>query len=402
MNKLINELNKTPWDFSFHEKQMTKSKYFNLQHYLEWLSIDTAFDFMLIFDSVRNIGKSTGIWLWIDENIWQKSNYTKRICYWRTNIEKLKKVKESFNALFKNKYLMTDARIYKITLDEKGREIREQRLEIGAICGLNNYENYKSNWFVDYAGIFWDEYNEKYQKKIYEAFIDLFKTVKRQNRPFFFIACGNKVDGDSDLLVNLEIELPSKDYGIDLVQRIDRDTFYINISKSTFDEIEANQSDDIVHRLATKNDTTNRYLNDSGYLKPRNRMVVLYNQIKDTYNLQRTFAKRSYNVASKITELEFYEQAECIVNNKKAMVFKKVNNPNPDYAIVALDNYAYSTCYDAVAWQDSEFYTMWAANIKELLKNKQIYFCSNEAMEEMLEWIINNTQMLDWDQIDPR
>lgn len=397
-NQAINNL---AWDFTPHQNKLKETKYFDLQNYLDWLAIDTAQDFLCVFDSVRNIGKSTSIWNWIDEKIWKASNYTRKVCYWRTNVEKLKKVKESFNSLFQGKYLMTDNRIYRLFYDEKHKELTTQRQEIGAVCGLNNYENYKSNWFVNYAGIFWDEYNEKYQKKIYEAFIDLFKTVKRQNCPFFFIAAGNKVDGDSDLLVNFEVELPAKDYGIDIVQKIDHQAYYVNISKATFDKIEANQADDIVHRLATKNHTTNRYLNDSGYLKPRNRMVVLFRNIAESYKPIRTFAKQSYQL-NKSTTIEFFEEGQCRYNGRNSIVFKKVDNPDANLPVVALDNYAYSTITEAINWGDEQFYYMWCSNAKEKLKQKQLYFTSNEALEEMLAFIIHNTQMLDILQSDPK
>lgn len=366
------------------KRKLRKTKYFDLDAYLELLGIDTNKDFLGIFDSERNIGKSTNVWMWIEKNIWLKSNFEWKIAYWRTNIEKLKKVRESFNALFQGKYLMTENRIYKLNYDEEGKEIVRQRQEIGAICGVNSYENYKSNWFVNFKGIFWDEYNEIYQKEIYFSFIDLYKTVKRANSPFFFIACGNKLDGDSDLLVNLEVDVPEYDNGEDYIQWIDKDCFYVNISHKTFSGIEANKRDDIVHRLASKNHATNRYLNSGGYFKQRSPFIKLWKYIDEAgYEPLRTFAKGDIYIE------------EGVFGEQDQSYFRIVEVPDNEVPLVSLDNYSWMKNGDSFAWNDASFYLSWCETMKMKFKTNSIFFTTNDCLEEIMDFILINTQMLD-------
>lgn len=131
-------------------------------------------------------------------------------------------------------------------------------------------------------------------------------------------------------------------------------------------------------------------------------MVVLFRNIAESYKPIRTFAKQSYQLNNKSTTIEFFEEGQCRYNGRDSIVFKKVDNPDANLPVVALDNYAYSTITEAINWGDEEFYYMWCTNAKEKLKQKQLYFTSNEALEEMLAFIIHNTQMLDILQSDPK
>lgn len=326
-------------------KELRKTKYFDITSWLEYLDLHYEKDWLVIFDSERNTGKSTSTWKWIEEEIWIKSNYNHKVAYWRTNLTKLKKQIESFNALFMGKYLMTENRIYKVTLDKDGKEIRTARIEIGAVMGVSNYENYKSNWFQDFHCVFWDEYNESYQPKIWTSFIDLAKTVKRANSPFHFILCGNRADGDSDVLVNLEIDIPS-DFENNYIQWIDTDTVYVSVGTKTYDQIEANSPNDIIHRLASKSSTTNRYLNEGGYLKQRSEFIKLWKYIDAAgYTPINTFTFRE----------KLFE--EGVFGEDDAIYFRYVDTQDPDTALISLDTIGWMSNETAINWVDEDFYS---------------------------------------------
>lgn len=360
-----------------------KSKYFNIREWMKYLNLSMNEDWMLIVDSPRNIGKSTSCWHLAEEEVWIKSNFTKKVAYWRTNLTKLKKQIESFNAHFQGKYYMTENRIYKIEFDEEGKEIRAARKEIGAVMGVSNYLNYKSNWFEDFQMIFWDEYNETHQPKIYEAFIDLAKTVKRANKPFHIILCGNRCDGDSDMLVNLEIDVPDN-FEEDYIQYITNNVIYVAIGTNTYNQIEANNPNDLIHVLASKSSTTNRYLNEGGYLKQRSEFIKLWKHIDaEGYEPVRTLTFRD----------RLFE--EGIFGENDAIYFRYVDKPDPSIPIISLDTLGWMSNEKSFNWVDEEFYQMWARRLKYAIKNKQLFFTSNDCMIDLFDYIVRNTEFIE-------
>lgn len=200
------------------DNRQTSNGYFNLDGYLELCDIDWTQDvFAMIINAPRNIGKSYGTWKWIEDNIWIPSNYTRTIAYLRTNLTKLKKTKDTFNNAYAGKYHMTDNSILKIEFDENGNQLHKSKWPIiGIVMGVANAENYRSGWFNNCGGIFWDEYNEETARGLWDNWINLWKTIKRMNSPFFTLLVGNKNDPDNDILIHLEVDLAKEDEGEDL------------------------------------------------------------------------------------------------------------------------------------------------------------------------------------------
>lgn len=98
------------------------SKYFDLNQTIEKLGIDLAKSFFLCVIAPRNIGKSTSGWNWIIENIWIPSNHNDKVAFCRTNTEKTKYFRNSFNAKYyldEHKYYMSSNLIYKVEWDDK-------------------------------------------------------------------------------------------------------------------------------------------------------------------------------------------------------------------------------------------------------------------------------------------
>lgn len=362
---------------------LQKTKYYSLPAWLDYLGLENDQDWMLIVDSERNIGKSTSVWDWIEKEIWIKSNYQHKVAYWRTNLTKLKKQIESFNAHFQGKYYMTENRIYKLTFDEEGKEIRTARLEIGAVMGVANYLNYKSNWFVDFHCIFWDEYNETQQPKIYEAFIDLAKTVKRANKPFHIILCGNRCDGDSDMLVNLEIDIPSN-FEDDYIQWVNDRVVYTAIGTKTYNNIESNRPDDLIHQLASKSASTNRYLNEGGYMKQRSDLIKLWKHI-DAAEYEPI---RNLTLGDRIYE-------EGVFGENDDIYIRYVEQLDPELPTISLDTLGWMSSTSSINWTSEDFYVMWARRLKYAIKHKKLFFTSNDCMNDLFTYIVHNTDFIE-------
>lgn len=371
------------WDKN--DVRYNKDGYFNLTGYMslcdkDWENKDISF----IFNAGRNMGKSYGTWEHIEKEIWEKYNYQKRIVYLRTNLTKLKKARESFNAKYNGKYYMSENKIYKVEYDEDGKELKANRLEIGSVCGVNNAENYKSGWFENYCCIFWDEYNEECNDiGLWKKWIDLFKTIKRNNTPFLCLLIGNKVDGDNDILVNLRIDLEeidsdgSNDYHIEKRGNI----HFIDIGNDTFKHL--GQEQDMVNIWASYDKKTDRYLNGGGYLNKRSGDVLIYDyKIEPTKEIKFYIAYADYLFEYGTFERGIY--FHMIEYDEKL----------PGYKTLALNNLADMRFDDAVKYYDENDYKDFATLLKIKSKNKQLYYSTNEAKQILDNYIITITSLI--------
>lgn len=366
--------------------RMFDNGFFNLDGYLIALGIDwTKTSFSLIMNAPRDIGKSYGVWKWVEDNIWIPSNYTLKIAYLRTNMVKLKSIRESFNNVYKNKYYMSEYRIFKLALDSEGNILpRNKWTEIGAILGVNNFINYKSSWFNNYAGIFWDEYNEIRQQGLWNQWIDLFKTIKRKAEPFFVFLVGNKMDGDSDILINLEIDLPTIDNGEDYVQHPSQRIYFVDISMKTFHKLEFNYSS-MVNEWAEFNTTTDRYMNKGGYLKQRDEDIILYKRI---------LADPNHNIVRNLAFRDFKFEMGTFGEDKKWYI-RQIDKFIPDKPLLALDNLGYILNKKSKRLTDNDFYVEFAKKLKYQIKNMRLYFTTYDAKDILLEYILLSTELFD-------
>lgn len=284
----------------------TKEGFFNLQGYLDWCEIDYEKDIsLLILTAVRNMGKSTGTWKWIDENIWKKYNYKWKIAFIRTTLTQSENNYRSFEESFKGEYRIRGNIIQKIVYKEKtfiDKDTKEKSIdyiideqacfEIGRILDVKNEHNYRSgagkSTFEDYHFAFWDEFNEIDQQdpKLYQKFVNLFSTIRRVNKPFTFLIVGNKINANNDLFTYLSLDTGS-DYkehyqslGLpyqprntqdDFKQRIDSTPdvkiYYVDIGLNTFNVV--SKSEDIVAQVAKFNPNTNALYNEGAFLSEK-------------------------------------------------------------------------------------------------------------------------------------
>lgn len=335
--------------------------------------------FSMIIQASRNMGKSYGTWDFIEKEIWIKSGFKERIAYCRTNLAKLKPVKSFFNSKYAGKYLMTDTHIWKITLDDDGKEIKEFRIELGVVVGVMNEENWRSGEFANYRMLFWDEYNEsRTYTDVFVHFVNLFKTIERMTSNFIAVLVGNKINANNDILVNLEIELPNhleqtEDF---LVVRKDQTgedrIFFVDIADKTFEHLQ--QKNKSANVWASFNDQTNAFLNEGSYLEKTSDNVLIYRtRILPTKKIK-WYVSFGPNI---------YEYGEF----ERGVYFHKVSEYEPDYLILSLDVIGDMSDANARKFITKQDYIDFATSLSLMLKNNQLFFSSFETKLE-LEWFI--------------
>lgn len=359
----------------------TDNGFFSLKGYIEecvgpeWNNKS----FSMIIQASRNMGKSYGTWDFIEKEIWIKSGYTQRVAYCRTNLAKLKPVKSFFNSKYAGKYLMTDTHIWKITLDDEGKEIKEFRIELGVVVGVMNEENWRSGEFANYRMLFWDEYNEtRTYTDVYIHFVNLFKTIERMSNNFIAILVGNKINANNDILVNLEIELPNhleqtEDF---LVVRKDNEgndrIYFVDIADKTFEHLK--QKSKSANVWASYNSQTNAFLNEGSYLEKVSDNVIIYRTRILPTRLLKWYVSFGVNI---------YEYGSF----ERGVYFHKVSEYDPNYLVLSLDVLGDLTNEDARKFISKQDYKDFATSLSLMLKNNQLFFSSFETKLE-LEWFI--------------
>lgn len=371
----------------------TPNGYFNLEGWLvlsgvNWVTDDAS----VIICGPRNIGKSYATWRFVEEKLWIPSNYQYKVAYVRTNLTKLKNQKDGFNDKFKNKYYMSDTTIWKITHDTEGLpRPRAEWIEIGGVFGANNADNYKSMFTEGYRMIFFDEFNEKRQVNgalvqevgLWEKWIDLLKTIKREKSPFLVVMHGNKVDGGNDILVNLEVELPPENYVGDYYFQVSKSIHYIEVGFETYNRLTFNYNDQ-VNEWAAHKDTTNAYINEGRYLTMRDPDIVLYKKVKTYADHE---IKRNVALGERVFEMGEY--------NNGCYYFKELRRPIEGLPIMSLDNMGFMLNKKAYRLVDEDEYLNVCRMLKYKIKKQQLHFCSYDAKNELLSYIVLSTEIFD-------
>lgn len=371
-----------------NDSRYTLNGFFNLKGYIEQVvGLDWKHkSFSMIIQAERNMGKSYGTWDFIEKEIWIKSNYTQRIAYLRTNLAKLKPIKSFFNSKYSGKYLMTDTHIWKVEYDEKGKEIKENRIELGVVVGIMNEENWRSGEFANYRLIFWDEYNETHKyKNIFHHWVNLFKTIERMTPNLIAILVGNKISRSNDILVNLKIKPPkSEDLEDDYVLAIpDRNgverIFFVDISPKTFAHL--SQQDKLANVWASFNEETNAFLNEGEFLEQDEDNVLIYDdEILPTRKIKWYVAYGNYT----------YEYGTF----EKGIYFHKVRIKEKGYKTIALNIVGQYRDSDSKALFDKSDYIELANLLVKKSQNKELYFSTYETREE-IEFFITHYGVLE-------
>lgn len=357
--------------------RLNEDGYFSFKGYLQLLEIplnENNFvknSCFLIINGVRNMGKSYGVWDYIINDVWIKSNYEIKIAYLRQNREKIKTARESFNNKYYydlKQFYMSEKSIYKVSFDEYNKEIREKRKEIGGVFGVDNEVNFKSGIYQNYQMVFFDEYNEENQKLNYEVntinkFCNLLKTIKRKTEPFFVVLIGNKNTADSDYLTHFGIEILYDELKEDVYENIDNKIYFLDIGDDTFKHLNTNQ--DLVNYVATYNNITDKYFNKGGYLVPPSKDIRIYwKRIIKTKNIIHYLGLKG----SLFEYGTFYDE----LTNQNAYYIHLVYEPQENKNIIALDSLSYLTFKDS--------YKLWEMQDYKEKANALIYKSRNNLL----------------------
>ncbi len=363
-------------------------KYFCIE-WLEWkldIKLDDMEYLFCVIDGPRNMGKSTGMLNAADTIWWKRPNW--KVVWARNNKDKVKQFLYSFNQHFEDKYYMTENSIYELPKNIATSDLKKNYSKlrhIGYCLGVQNAGSYKSMIANDVHVFIWDEFNEKQANTIgiWRNMIDLMKTIKRNNKPFYTFLLGNRVDGDSDILVNLEMERPDDvPYTDTFVQWIDKDVVYVSIGTQEFPNIEGNQEDDILNRIAAKNFDTDMYLNKGGFLSSRSPLVKLWKNIEPTHIPERYLTLKDY-----IFEEGMYDNDFTYIRQVTVM--------EQELPILALDNFSFMYQSESFSLVDESVYDDWFKYLKYQIKNKHLFFTTNDAKDILLPLIAMQTELIE-------
>ena len=80
------------------------------------------------------------------DKTWEDSNFNDKVLILRNTMEEIKELKDGFNGeTFINKYRIIGNSIFKIYVDQNGKEFVHQRKLIGKVGSLSTFANKKSS-----------------------------------------------------------------------------------------------------------------------------------------------------------------------------------------------------------------------------------------------------------------
>lgn len=359
--------------------------FINIENYLTALNPNWEnLDIFIMFNAVRNIGKSWGAWAYIERK-WKETNYQWRVAYCRTNKEKLKNARESFNARYRGLYYMSESKIYKQTFDEKGKEILSQRIEIGSVFSLNQEENYKSGWFINHHMFFWDEYNEETtQIGVFDKAMQLLLTIKRDTTPFLVLLVGNKVSAKDDVMTHMEIDLdeikdPTIDYFFELIPNY---AYFVDVGSSTFKS--KNPETGLIQMLSKFSEKSDRMVNSGGYLNEQYDNIILYRKyVEPTKQILKYFALDEYK----------FEYGEFTYKDgRRHSYFKEVHKVPKGHFAHTLSIIADMRITNAGLMLSDDMQDL-AESLKKKAKNKMLWYCSVDAKNLIEPFIRMNVKL---------
>lgn len=236
----------------------------------------------------RRIGKSTSS-LNLIEEMWEHFDNKRKLLYIRNTEEELKTFKNSFNTKFANKYKIVNNHIFKIFVDETGKEIISKRIIIGITGAVSTYEKIKSLIDgTDFYLILWDEFNgyddnEDFQTHIdktqYFYLLELIASVEGPSEDMLVLLLGNKVNSQNDILLNWNISIPDEPNDYDIWEnrdvKFDGSTFKIRFCNGGVKEwAEVGLGNQLFKALATFNLKAKKYFVNNDFFQKQDTNVI--------------------------------------------------------------------------------------------------------------------------------
>lgn len=337
----------------------------------------------------RRIGKSTSS-LNLIERMWEHFNYTRKLLYIRNTEEELKTFRNSFNVKFAGRFRIVNNHIYKITVDENGKENIHSRKIIG-ICGaVSTYEKIKSLIDgTDFYLVLWDEFNGYDDNKDFQTHIDrtqyfylleLIASVEGPSEDMLVLLLGNKVNSQNDILLNWNITIPYEPNDYDLWEerdvKMDGSLFKIRFCNGGREEwAEVGLGNHLFKALATFNRKANDYFVNNDFYQKQDRTIVAANVIKNREVL--------YYITVKNIKIEFgrwdkgYYFDEAEVEADEGYASKRVFG----FDIEGFLNFKSAQDTSREEW--AEFLT----DVSNKIKNEECYFTSNWLKFNIINFI---------------
>ncbi|MBR2505313.1 MAG: hypothetical protein IKB70_00020 [Bacilli bacterium] len=195
-------------------------------------------------------------------------------------MEEIKELKDGFNGeTFINKYRIIGNSIFKIYVDQNGKEFVHQRKLIGKVGSLSTFANKKSSIeSTNYKLIIYDEFNSldeddyttarSLKKNQFFTFLEAIASYEGASDDLLVVIIGNKVDASNDILLEMGIENQDLHDDGDII-KLKVDDFNViieNVSQNEFKEL-FEKKKILAKGLATLNEQTNAYFNEGKFLK---------------------------------------------------------------------------------------------------------------------------------------
>lgn len=366
-------------------------KFYEIRHELERSGIDLKDGWwygkaVLAILHKRRIGKSTSS-LKLIEEMWEHFEYKRKLLYIRNTEEELKTFKNSFNVKFANRFKIVNNHIFKIFVDETGKEIINKRIIIG-ICGaVSTYEKIKSLIDgTDFYLVLWDEFNgyddnvdflSHIDKTQYFYLLELIASVEGPSEDMLVLLLGNKVNSQNDILLNWNISIPNEPNDYDVWESrdkvLDGQLYKIRFCNGGVKEwAEVGLGNQLFKALATFNKKTDKYFVKNDFFQKQGDNVKA--------SLYITERKVIYYIAFKEILIEYGIW-------KEGFYFDEIEDePIPGVKIFGFDVEGFinnpkacETSQEAL----SEFLSL----IADLIKKKICYFTSNWLKYNIINYI---------------
>lgn len=339
----------------------------------------------------RRIGKTWAIEELFIEN-WERSNYQNLLLYIRTTDEELKAFARSFNVKYANRYKISGTHIYKIFVDNKGKEIVNQRIIVGLCGAISTFEKLKSLIIeTNFNLVVWDEFNgfdglqsreaENYFTKLdrsqYFYLLELIASIEGKATDLLVLLIGNKVNSQNDILLNWGIKIPQVKNDYDEWTNCDVEfegsKYKIRFCNGGFEEYkEVNRGNQLFKALATYDRRCADYFNNNDFFQKQDNTVISRVDIPSDSELRCYFQLNKNLIA-------FYEKDGYYYFDEY------FDNPENDKEIYPLsfNGFIYSK---ALLWPHEDAQEF-ADFITDEYKNEKVYFTSNWLKCNFIVWL---------------
>lgn len=374
------------------DRATMKAKFFNLDEELNALNVDISTGAgCYVFVTPRNTGKtSSSIKSIINRCIENDHSFVLA----RTTAKEMEATAKLLNLLFPTKIKAASNYIYlgHVEVDEeKGEERFVKDRVIGFLVNLTSASSFKSAFendgdTIDIRYVIYDEFNEvKLRSNLYEEFVNILTTIKRNNPNFAVLMLGNKDNENNPFLTDWGIrfkeELKEK---IVLDMRDKYGVLYVEYPVGYF--AGTNAADNFISKLASANEEMDRFINKGGFRK-----TSLSNIVKYDVWIQPNIIKKLYNliIRKKCYEVGLFN--DTFLGKEKCLYFRSVGFDVRDQALPTFGFVGMNAIGPNINELDEDDIVDQVEFFNGYIYHDKIYFTSFEGYSDILQeiYIVN-------------